>query len=87
MPLRTFLPVQASWPAKAALAPEHRIPTAEPPQTHRASPTERFHPGAGRFHTAQSPPSPSEFYDLFRMEHGKIVEHWDVIETIPSRDQ
>jgi len=24
----------------------------------------------------------SSFYDLFRVEHGKIAEHWDVIETI-----
>jgi predicted SnoaL-like aldol condensation-catalyzing enzyme len=27
------------------------------------------------------------FYDLFRIENKKIVEHWDVIETILSRDQ
>jgi len=25
------------------------------------------------------------FYDLFRVEHGKIAEHWDTIETIPER--
>jgi predicted SnoaL-like aldol condensation-catalyzing enzyme len=29
----------------------------------------------------------SSFYDLFRIENGKIVEHWDTIETIPPRDQ
>lgn len=29
----------------------------------------------------------SAFYDLFRVENGQIVEHWDVIETIPSRDE
>lgn len=27
------------------------------------------------------------FYDLFRVEAGKIAEHWDVIERIPPRDQ
>lgn len=26
------------------------------------------------------------FYDLFRIEGGKIVEHWDVIETIPAEE-
>lgn len=31
--------------------------------------------------------APTAFYDLFRVGDGKIVEHWDVIETIPSRDQ
>jgi predicted SnoaL-like aldol condensation-catalyzing enzyme len=24
------------------------------------------------------------FYDLFRMKGGKIVEHWDVIQEIPT---
>jgi predicted SnoaL-like aldol condensation-catalyzing enzyme len=28
---------------------------------------------------------PTSFYDLFRVESGKIVEHWDTIETIPSQ--
>jgi predicted SnoaL-like aldol condensation-catalyzing enzyme len=27
------------------------------------------------------------FYDLFRVENGKIAEHWDTIETIPPREQ
>ena len=27
---------------------------------------------------------PTAFYDLFRVEDGKIVEHWDVIADIPA---
>jgi len=30
---------------------------------------------------------PVAFYDLFRIEAGKIVEHWDTIEEIPVKDQ
>lgn len=26
------------------------------------------------------------FYDLFRVENGKIAEHWDVIEQIPAKE-
>lgn len=26
------------------------------------------------------------FYDLFRIENSKIVEHWDTIESIPAKD-
>jgi predicted SnoaL-like aldol condensation-catalyzing enzyme len=29
----------------------------------------------------------TSFYDLFRVDNGKIAEHWDTIETIPPRDQ
>jgi predicted SnoaL-like aldol condensation-catalyzing enzyme len=28
----------------------------------------------------------SSFYDLFRVENGKIAEHWDTIESIPSKE-
>ncbi len=27
----------------------------------------------------------TSFYDMFRVENGKIAEHWDTIETIPPR--
>jgi len=30
---------------------------------------------------------PTSFYDLFRVEDGKIAEHWDVIETILPKEQ
>lgn len=30
---------------------------------------------------------PTAFYDLFRVENGKIAEHWDTIETIPPRSE
>ncbi|MEM9053359.1 MAG: nuclear transport factor 2 family protein [Bacteroidota bacterium] len=29
----------------------------------------------------------TSYYDLFRMENGKIAEHWDVIETIAPEDK
>jgi predicted SnoaL-like aldol condensation-catalyzing enzyme len=28
---------------------------------------------------------PTSFYDLFRVENGKISEHWDTLETIPPQ--
>ncbi|MCE7989845.1 MAG: hypothetical protein DYG89_52530 [Caldilinea sp. CFX5] len=31
--------------------------------------------------------APMAFYDMFRVENGKLVEHWDVLETIPPRVQ
>jgi predicted SnoaL-like aldol condensation-catalyzing enzyme len=33
------------------------------------------------------PSGPTMLYDLFRIENGKIVEHWDVLTLIPPRDQ
>jgi len=30
---------------------------------------------------------PTAFYDLYRLENGKQVEHWDVLEEIPPSDQ
>ena len=29
----------------------------------------------------------SSFYDLFRLEGGKIVEHWDTLEKIPAKSE
>src|SRR4029077_13478370 len=29
----------------------------------------------------------SAFYDLYRIQTGKIAEHWDTIQTIPPRDE
>ena len=30
---------------------------------------------------------PTAFYDLFRVENGKIAEHWDTLETIPPQGE
>lgn len=29
----------------------------------------------------------SSFYDLFRVENGKIVEHWDTVEKVPPKSE
>src|SRR5215475_6880536 len=31
------------------------------------------------------PSGPTALYDLFRIENGKVVEHWDVLTSIPPR--
>lgn len=45
--------------------------------------------GEGNFVLTQSEGrwngKPQAFYDLFRVEAGKIVEHWDVIQEIPAK--
>jgi predicted SnoaL-like aldol condensation-catalyzing enzyme len=30
---------------------------------------------------------PTGIYDLYRIENGKIAEHWDTLEAIPPRDE
>jgi len=30
--------------------------------------------------------APTSYYDLWRVEDGKIAEHWDVMETIAERE-
>jgi len=30
---------------------------------------------------------PTAFFDLFRVEAGKIAEHWDVLQEIPPKEQ
>jgi predicted SnoaL-like aldol condensation-catalyzing enzyme len=33
------------------------------------------------------PSGPTALYDLFRIENGKIVEHWDVLTPVPPKNQ
>ena len=37
--------------------------------------------------TGQDPDGTYAYYDLFRIENGLIVEHWDVIQLIPPTDE
>ena len=30
---------------------------------------------------------PTAFYDLYRVDNGKMVEHWDVLEPMPAAGQ
>ena len=30
---------------------------------------------------------PAAFYDLYRIEDNKMVDHWDVVEAIPPKEQ
>ena len=30
---------------------------------------------------------PSAYYDLYRIQNGKIAEHWDTIQAIPPREE
>ena len=30
--------------------------------------------------------APTSYYDLWRVENGKIAEHWDVMETIAAEE-
>jgi len=30
---------------------------------------------------------PTAYYDLYRIENGKVAEHWDTLEAIPPREQ
>jgi predicted SnoaL-like aldol condensation-catalyzing enzyme len=30
---------------------------------------------------------PMSYYDLYRIQNGKIAEHWDTLETIPPRGE
>jgi predicted SnoaL-like aldol condensation-catalyzing enzyme len=47
--------------------------------------------GEGNFVLAMSEGTfggkPTSFYDLFRVEAGKIVEHWDTIDAIPAKSE
>ena len=39
--------------------------------------------GKNQYHILETPPS---YYDLWRVENGKIAEHWDVMETIADKE-
>jgi predicted SnoaL-like aldol condensation-catalyzing enzyme len=41
----------------------------------------------GRSLDKKSMNQPTAFFDLYRLAHGRIAEHWDVVEVIPPREQ
>ena len=41
----------------------------------------------GRSPGGQGMNQPTAFFDLYRVAHGRIVEHWDVVEMIPPPEQ
>ena len=54
-----------------------RVPSHSPKELHKVG---GFRKTQGEFagkHVA--------FYDLFRVQNGKIAEHWDTIEAIPAK--
>jgi hypothetical protein len=64
---------------------EGAVPRAAPslrmPPVRIATSTDLGDISEGRFGSQHT-----SFYDLFRVEGGKIAEHWDTIETIPPRE-
>ncbi len=44
-------------------------------------------PRTAKTATPTSSNKPVAYYDLFRVENGKIAEHWDVIENIPPQSE
>lgn len=43
--------------------------------------------GEGNFVLVVSQSNSTAFYDLFRVQNGKVAEHWDVVEPVPPRSE